>query len=100
MTIYEALSLSYIASQKENEALPHLEKAASLESKNKDIYYLLGNSRFKQTNYKGAIDAYDKAISLGANDEVIYNNRGKAKLNAGMLKESIADFDRSIGHKE
>ncbi|MFO0505590.1 MAG: hypothetical protein ACK5X6_01910, partial [Chryseotalea sp.] len=44
-------------------------------------------------------EAYDKAIANGANDEIIYNNRGKAKLNAGMAKESISDFDRSISLK-
>ena len=42
LNIYEALALSYVASQKEKEALPHLEKAGSLDSKNKDIYFPLG----------------------------------------------------------
>jgi hypothetical protein len=35
--------MSYLASQKEKEAGAALEKAASMDSKNKDIYYQLGN---------------------------------------------------------
>src|SRR5258706_9570705 len=96
LTTIEFLGLGYIQQQKNKEALAYLEKASVLNSQDKDVYFQLGNGRFKDNNFPGATEAYDKAIALGANDEVILNNRGKAKLNSDQPKESIADFDKAL----
>src|SRR5690606_6605432 len=92
LEVVEAHGLSLVRTQREKDALPLLEKAATLGSKNADVYHALGNAAFLANDYVKAIQAYDKAISLGANNEVIFNNRGKAKLLAGQIQESITDF--------
>ena len=36
------------------------------------------------------------AVKLGANDAVLFNNRGKAKFNSNDVAGSVADFDKAI----
>src|SRR5258708_3909351 len=61
----EDLGIAYMQQQKNKEGLAYLEKAIVAGSKNKDVYFQVGNGRFKDNNFNGAIEAYDKAISFG-----------------------------------
>lgn len=50
-------------------------------------------------DFKGAIDAYNKAIELklsGPNLSWAYYNRGNAKISLGQIKEAIDDYDKAI----
>ena len=50
-------------------------------------------------DFKGAIDAYNKAIELnlsGPNLYWAYYNRGTAKISLGQIKEAIDDYDKAI----
>ena len=44
-----------------------------------DALYNLGNTRFKQSDYPGAIEAYEQSLTLRANDEDTLHNLGLAK---------------------
>lgn len=46
------------------EALPHLNKAVSLDPKNAELYYDLAVTTLATGNKKGALDALEKALSL------------------------------------
>jgi hypothetical protein len=89
--------MSYLASQKEKEAATALEKAASMDSKNKDIYYHLETSGSNKTILKVLSIAYRQSDHSGANDEVIFNNRGKAKLTVGDAKGIDCRFRSCVG---
>src|SRR5690606_22759696 len=99
LTSYEQLALAYLALKKEDDAVDYLETAFQMQSKNQTILFELGNARFKKSDFTGAVSVYDQAIGAGLNNEVVFNNRGKAKLKAGLVKESIVDFDRALGIK-
>src|SRR6478752_6920343 len=49
-----------------------------------------------KNDFAGAIKNYDNAVKLGASDAILFNNRGKAKLNLKDAAGSIADFDKAI----
>src|SRR6185295_17292473 len=91
----EDLGYSYLQQQKTKEGLANFEKAMAAGSKNKDVYFQVGNGKFKDNNFSGAVEAYNKAITLDVNDEVIYNNRGKAKASLGDTQGALADYDKA-----
>ena len=63
------------------------------------IGYLLSTNNVEGEDFKGAIDAYNKAIELnlsGPNLYWAYYNRGNAKISLGQIKEAIDDYDKAI----
>lgn len=60
------------------------------------IYNNLGTSKFNKGDYRGAIEAFDKAIELGVNDATALNNRGSAKFALGRTEEALKDFNLAI----
>ncbi|MGD8312406.1 MAG: tetratricopeptide repeat protein, partial [Gammaproteobacteria bacterium] len=52
-----------------------------------DALYNLGNSRFKRSDYEGAIEAYEQALELRADDEDTLNNLALAKSLLGEVEE-------------
>lgn len=51
---------------------------------------------YENKDYEGAINYFTKAIELGANDKVIYVNRGLAYVGAKKYTEAIADCTTAI----
>ena len=63
---------------------------------------LLGNQRYLQGDYSGAITHYDKSIELASDAEVAYFHyvRGNAKAEEEDLKGALQDYDAGIRCEE
>ena len=71
-------------------------KMNELTYHNPEDYVESGNAKRDLSDYKGAIQEYDKAIEIDPNRNSAYYNRGIAKRNAGFAEEAIADYDIAI----
>ncbi|MBD2135843.1 tetratricopeptide repeat protein [Sphaerospermopsis sp. FACHB-1094] len=65
---------------------------------NDDIidYKHRGNIRYELGEYEGAIEDYNQAIKINANDEDIYYDRGNAHFDLGNYEAAINDFSKVI----
>ena len=61
-----------------------------------DKYFSDAVKCYENKDYEGAINYFTKAIELGANDKVIYVNRGLAYVGAKKYTEAIDDFTKAI----
>ena len=61
-----------------------------------DDYFDKGAIKFKQGDFKGAIQDYNKAIELDPNFVEAYYNRGVVKHELGDSKSAIQDFNKAI----
>lgn len=55
------------------EALRLLKRAADLNPKNADVWYNIGGFSFEMHNYKDALEAYTKVLSIEPNNESVKN---------------------------
>jgi len=96
LAVFETLGLSYVSSEKASKAMFYLKKADSLSSKNKDVYFQLGNCLKDKKQFVTAIESYSKAIALNYTEAAVFLNRGEAKVMAGLAQESLVDFEKAI----
>lgn len=54
------------------------------------------NAFLNQSNYEGAIQAYDTAIELDPNDVEAWNNKGNVLAVQGKYDDAFQAFDRAI----
>jgi len=59
-------------------------------------YFEKGNAKIDKTDYRGAIQDYNKAIELNPNHANAYFARGLAKRKLGDYRGAIQDFDKTI----
>jgi tetratricopeptide (TPR) repeat protein len=57
--------------------------------------YLAGNQAYRSGDFAGAIQAYNEAISSGANDYRVYYNLGNAYYRTNQPGEAILSFERA-----
>ena len=62
--VHEALGLLYLRTERPDEALEHLEKAAALGLNTSNLYGALGFLNQQVGSYWGAVSAYEKALML------------------------------------
>ena len=56
----------------------------------------IGNEKFGEKDYKGAIEEYSKAIMLDPKFKEAYRNRGMAKHELQDYQGAIADYSKAI----
>ncbi|HEY7987156.1 MAG TPA: tetratricopeptide repeat protein [Methylophilaceae bacterium] len=61
-----------------------------------DIYSNLGLALAKLNLHKEAVDCYDAAVSLNANNAIAYYNRGNSLLHSSKLAEALENYDHAI----
>ncbi|WP_320674899.1 tetratricopeptide repeat protein [Prochlorococcus sp. MIT 1341] len=71
-------------------------KAMSIGVKYGSTYSYLGNILDEHEDFKGAIDAYTKAIEMDSEDDMNFYWRGICKYKLGDYEGSISDFMDSI----
>jgi tetratricopeptide (TPR) repeat protein len=59
-------------------------------------YFTRGNYWSSKKEYDKAISDYDKAIQLGENTPIVYNNRGVCWNNKKNYSKAIADYNKAI----
>lgn len=55
-----------------------------------------GNKKFKNKDYKGALESYTKALASNGDGLLAYSNRAMCHLNLGQYYEAKLDCDKSI----
>gem|GEM_PF-822599 len=78
------------------EAAKAFEQAISLDPKNGNAFYSLGNVYLEMGRWADAINAYYRAISLNKNDVEAYNALGIALGMRGQDMQAAAAFERAI----
>jgi tetratricopeptide (TPR) repeat protein len=62
-------------------------------------YFLAGNEKNERGDVQGAIDDYNKAISISPTLAEAFNNRGLLKANSGDIAGALADYNQSLSIK-
>ena len=55
-----------------------------------------GVKRYNSGNYRGALDAYTKAIEIEPQNAALYSYRGDAKRNLKDFQGAIVDYTKAI----
>lgn len=76
-------------------AIKHLRTAASLKPC-PDTYDAWGVALLRMNRQEEAIEKFDSAIEYGKENAKYYENRGRAKLEMGLLESSMEDFRKAI----
>src|SRR5881397_3864874 len=58
--------------------------------------FVRGNALCDSRQFEAAIPHYDRAIELGQNDEVVWNNRGVALDSLGRHEESLESYRKAL----
>jgi tetratricopeptide (TPR) repeat protein len=90
------------------EGAPHaaiifFERAAKIDSKAANIWFVLGIARSSNHEYQPAIDAFRKAIQLNPLDAEVYAGMGAAQWNDGKTSDAIQtwrDYLKSGGPED
>ena len=59
-------------------------------------WFSVGYLRVGKSDFKAAVNAYDKAIELKPDLAEVYNNRGNAKSDLDRHEAALADYDKAI----
>ncbi len=59
-------------------------------------YHYIGWEKAGISNFKGAIEDYQRAIALNPENAVIYNSMGIAKASLGNIEGAITDYNQAI----
>ena len=90
--------IAYAESNDTVNAIKDIEQAMKLDTNERWVgYNNLGYFiKLEQKDYKGAIQMFNKAISLRPDFPYAYSNRGFAKLNLGDIKGAYQDVKKSL----
>ncbi len=61
-----------------------------------DSWFSVGYLLLSKGDFKGAMDAYDKALRLHPSYAKAYNNRGKSKFFLNQYDEALVDYDEAL----
>lgn len=78
---------------------PELVAAAEERRQEVKAHYDRGNDLFEEQNYKGAIEAYGKALELEDTFAPLYHNLAMAQLMAGQKKEAAANLESYLDRR-
>jgi cytochrome c-type biogenesis protein CcmH/NrfG len=73
-----------------------LEEEIKANPGNYDALVELGNTRFDQKNFSGAIDLYAKALAVRPDDVNLRTDLGTALFYANRFDDAIAEFKRAL----
>ncbi len=65
-------------------------------AKTGEQFFILGNQKYKQGDFQGAIADYNQALRIDPNDASTYYNRGLAKADLKDHQGAIADYNQAI----
>lgn len=82
--------------KKYDEAIEWGLKAAQLESKNPNVFNLLGVASNEKKDYKQAINYFQKAMNLNPDDPIIWINLGIAHLNNGERERAKELLEKAL----
>jgi tetratricopeptide (TPR) repeat protein len=94
-----ALSMAYFSEGSNIEAaLMYADKAIILKSDHQ-YYNNRGKIKYFMNDFDGALDDFNKAISLDSNSFAAYNNRGAVYQQNGGFQEALKDYTKALEMK-
>lgn len=78
------------------QALPHLQAAAELDSRQVGILRALGMAHFILQHWEAAVQTFQRALQLGLSDPGILNNLGSALKELGRVQEAIQAYREAL----
>jgi tetratricopeptide (TPR) repeat protein len=88
-------AINSIYNMQNDDAKENLEKALKINSKDPEIYYLLGNVYFNEKKYDEALKYYTEAIEIDSTYAQAYTSRGKIYRMYNKRDEWCADFTKA-----
>ncbi|NMG08205.1 tetratricopeptide repeat protein [Brasilonema sp. UFV-L1] len=79
-----------------NAAMNHYNQALKLNSKDSEIYYKRGLTRYRLGDYERAIADYNQAIQINPYYGKVYTQIGLARYQLGDYEAAIADYTQAI----
>ena len=76
--------------------ITELEAAVSKDPRNGDLFVQLGNAGYDGGDFRLAVDAYEKAVSIRGDDPNVLTDLGVSYRNLGDLDKALAMFDRAL----
>ena len=67
-----------------------------MEEEKAQQYKEQGNTKYKQGDYRGAIELYDLAIDAAPTNPAYYGNRAAANFMLGKYKDVVQDCNRAV----
>lgn len=89
-------SINFNEVENADKAIEVLEKAITLDSRNSEVYRLLGYAYEIKQDYKKSLDMYNISIEIDPNNDVAYSSRGHMYYLAGNDKLAEADYKKSL----
>ena len=77
-------------------ALADLDRLAAIDDGVAAVHGLRGRADMLREDWAGAVKDYDRAIALGANDEITFSGRGLALAKLGRRDAAMADMARAV----
>ena len=93
---WSALGRSYYELDRHTDAASALAAAFKINPEHAETAYLLGNSRFRTEDFRGAIDSYLKSAAAGYGEAVLFNNLGKAYEQVDSREDAISAYNRAL----
>ncbi|MFP4467037.1 MAG: tetratricopeptide repeat protein [Candidatus Goldiibacteriota bacterium] len=86
--------------QKDKEALKYFKKASEINSSDGSNFYFTGLAHIRMNEFDAAIDAFEKSIAKGYEDETAARFRlGQAFYNKGIYGDAIKNFREVVKRK-
>jgi Flp pilus assembly protein TadD len=88
------LALLY-KSQKGENVLDHLSRAAELDPSNPALQAALGDEHFERQQWQQAVEAYRKAVTLRPGDDTLHTKLGHALYSNGARDEANTEYQKA-----
>lgn len=95
-----SLAQTLYASNANDSALVHVDKAIALDPQLAKAWKLRGDLRQRAKNMDGALLDYEKAEDLDPNDARLYVSRSALRISNGNLKGALKDCERALALDE
>lgn len=97
--LLEQAGQSWLLAENPDRATAVLAEAATLAAGNAALYELLAYAHAGTGDYRGAVDALDRALDLGADGAGIYLLRAAAHRALGDYVQALGDADRAVARE-
>lgn len=81
---------------RDGDAIAHFEKAVAGDPSLRDAHVKLGNVLARNGHLKPAVEAFDRALELHADDATVLGKRATALVNLERFEEARADLERAV----
>lgn len=90
------LAAALVQARRHDRALYHLREALRRDPRSAEACKGMGNALFGKADYRGAVEAYDRAVELGARDHEVHHNAATALQYLGRMDEAESHYRKAV----